>query len=75
VPPGYVIRGRGQGAINKITDLKAGQDTYRVTMPDGASDNDRILLLATSFLVDYALYEGPDKNASEMQDVKRDAKP
>jgi len=75
VPPGYVIRGRGQGAVNKIADLKAGQDTYKVVMPDGASDNDRILLLATSFLVDYALYEGPEKNADEMKEVKRDAKP
>jgi len=61
VPVGYTIKGGQGGIIEKITDPArtgaAHEDTFAVRFPQQATDEERVLLVAATIVVDYTLYD------------------
>lgn len=65
IPRGFSIKGKAGGQIEHINSRAREEDTYRVLFPADATDQERLLLLGATFLVDYALYDAPKHEAME----------
>ena len=57
--------GKGQGAIAKLPDRRE-EDTYQIEFPNEANEQERALLLASAFLMDYALYDEKEPQKQNM---------
>jgi len=57
IPRGYGISGKGKGELQHLTTPGRQEDVYKLVFPTGASEEERVLLLAGAFLVDYALHD------------------
>jgi hypothetical protein len=65
IPTGFTISGKGGGKIEHMTSKGRAEDTYRLEFPAEASEQDRLLLVGATFLVDYALYDQPEAQAHD----------
>jgi hypothetical protein len=59
IPTGLSIKGKGGGAVEHMASKGRVEDTYRLVFPKDASEQDRLLLIGATFLVDYTLYDDP----------------
>jgi len=65
IPSGLTIKGKGSGAVEHMTSRGRTEDTYRLVFPKDASEQDRLLLIGATFLVDYTLYDSPEPSAHD----------
>jgi len=67
IPTGLGIHGKngkGKGEIEHMTSMGRKEDTYRLIFPKEASEQDRLLLIGATFLVDYTLFDEPVRHSS-----------
>jgi uncharacterized protein YxjI len=65
IPTGLTISGKGGGQIEHMTSKGRAEDTYKLVFPKEASEQDRLLLVGATFLVDYTLYDQPEVQAHD----------
>jgi Scramblase len=76
IPAGVTIRGqagRDHSEILKAAESRAlvsNEDTFNLTFPKGSSEDERILLVAATMLVDYAMYDDEPTNAPKAESMK-----
>lgn len=65
IPTGLSISGKGKGAIEHMTSKGRSEDTYRLVFPKEATEQERLLLIGATFLVDYTLFDQPEASAHD----------